>query len=197
VFIQIIQGKCSRPEELHALADEWRDQLAPTAPGWLGGTYGFTDDGDFVGVVRFDSRESAMANSTRPEQAEWAGRMAACFEGPVDFHDCDDVTLFLDGGSDEAGFVQVVRGRVDDPSRLKAMLGDTTMLRRMRPEIIGGTLAVEPDGTFTETVAFTDEVSARRGEKTEPPEDVRRELAYVMEGARFYDLHSPWFESRG
>jgi hypothetical protein len=197
VFIQIIQGKCSRPDELHALADEWRDQLAPTASGWLGGTYGFTDDGDFVGVVRFDSRESAIANSNRPEQGEWADKVAACFDGPLEYHDCDDVTLFLDGGSDKAGFVQVIRGKVDDPSRLRAMLADTTMLHEMRPEIIGGTLAIEPDGSFTETVAFTDEDSARRGEHMEPPEEVRQELDYAMQGAMFYDLHHPWFESRG
>jgi hypothetical protein len=197
MFIQIVQGKCSRPEELHALVDEWREQLAPTAQGWLGGTYGFTDEGDFIGVVRFESREAAMANSSRPEQSAWAERMAACFEGPVEFHDCEDVTMFLDGGSDEAGFVQVIRGKVEDPSRLKAMIADTTMLHEMRPEIIGGTLAIEPDGTFTETVAFSDEDSARQGEKVDPPEDVRRELAYAMQGARFYDLHHPWFETNG
>ena len=27
------------------------------AEGWLGGTYGITDDDEFVGVVRFESRE--------------------------------------------------------------------------------------------------------------------------------------------
>jgi hypothetical protein len=196
MFIQIIQGKCSQPEVLHALADEWREQLAPGAIGWLGGTYGFTDDGDFIGVIRFESRDAAMANSDRPEQAAWAERMARCFDGPVEFHDCEDVTMFLDGGSDQAGFVQIVRGKVDDPSRLKAMIADTAMLHRMRPEILGGTLAIEPDGTFTETVAFSDEDSARRGEKVEPPEEVRRELAYAMNGATFFDLHQPWFESK-
>ena len=154
-------------------------------------------EGDFLGVVRFDSRESATANSARPEQTAWAERMAACFDGTPEFHDCDDVMLFLDGGSDDAGFVQIIRGKVDDPSRLKAMMTDTTMLHEMRPEILGGTLAIEPDGTFTETIAFTDEDSARRGEQVEPPEEVRRELTYAMAGARFYDLHHPWFESRG
>jgi hypothetical protein len=196
VFIQIIQGKCTRPDELHALADAWREQLGATAPGWLGGTYGFTDDNQFVGVVRFDSHESAMANSNRPEQSAWAERMAACFDGPIEYHDCDDVTMFLDGGSDSAGFVQVIRGKVDDPGRLKGMLADTTMLHQMRPDIIGGTLGIEPDGTFTETVAFADEQSARAGEKIEPPEEVRKDLAYAMQGATFYDLHHPWFESR-
>lgn len=195
MFIQMIQGSCSRQDEAHELLDEWRRDLAPGATGWLGGTYGFTDDGQLMGVVRFESREAAMANSARPEQGAWAERLTALMDGPLDFHDCDDVTLLFDGGSDEAGFVQIIRGRVDDPSRLKAMLADTTTLHEMRPEILGGTLAIEPDGTFIETVAFTSEDAARQGERVEPPAEVRRELEYAMKGASFYDLHHPWFDS--
>ena len=63
MFIQIIQGKCTRQQELHEHLDTWRNELGSGAPGWLGGTYGFTDDDMFVGVVRFDSRDSAMSNS--------------------------------------------------------------------------------------------------------------------------------------
>ena len=58
-----------------------------------------------------------MANSARPEQTAWAEQMMALMDGPVEFHDCDDVTLMMDGGSDEAGFVQVIRGKVDDVER--------------------------------------------------------------------------------
>jgi hypothetical protein len=177
------------------MADGWRKELGGGAVGWLGGTYGFTDDEHFIGVVRFESREAAMANSARPEQSAWAEKMMAVMDGPVEFHDCDDVMLFMDGGSDDAGFVQVIRGRVDDPARIKAMLADTTTLHEMRPEIIGGTLAIEEDGTFTETVAFRDEDSARKGESMEPPEEIRDELSSMMAGATFYDLHKPWFES--
>src|SRR5262245_31192812 len=158
MFIQIIQGKCTRQDELHAVLDRWPEELGPGADGWLGGTYGFTDDDMFVAVVRFEDREKAMANSERPEQVSWAEQMMALFDGPVEFHDCDDVSLMLDGGSDDAGFVQVIRGKVDDPSRLRALMtADPTEMKRMRPEILGATLAIEPDGTFTETVAFTDE----------------------------------------
>jgi hypothetical protein len=103
--------------------------------------------------------------------------------------------LFMDGGSDDAGFVQVIRGRTDDPGRIKAMLADTTTLHEMRPDILGGTLAIEADGTFTETIAFRDEAAARQGEQMEPPPEVRAELESMMVGARFYDLHDPWFES--
>jgi hypothetical protein len=195
VFIQVIQGKCTRQDELRAMAEGWREELGGGAVGWLGGTYGFTDDDEFIGIVRFESREAAMANSGRPEQSTWAEKMMGLMDGPVEFHDCDDVTLFLDGGSDQAGFVQVIRGRLADPARAKAMLADTTTLHEMRPDIIGGTLAVEDDGTFTETIAFRDEESARAGEQTEPPAQVREDLAMMMQGATFYDLHRPWFES--
>jgi len=198
VFIQIIQGKCTRQDELRALADTWREEMAPSADGWLGGTYGFTDDDQFVGVIRFESREAAMRNSERPEQGEWAKRMTALIDGPVEYHDCDDVTLMLDGGSDDAGFVQVIRGKVDDPQKLKSLMGDTDMLHELRPEILGATLAIEADGTFTETVAFTDEESARAAESKEMPEmpaDVRETLDTAMQNAKFYDLHHPWFAS--
>jgi hypothetical protein len=195
VFIQMIQGSCTRQDDVRAMLDEWRRDLSPGASGWLGGTYGFTDDDQLVAVVRFESREAAMANSRRPEQAEWAERFTRLLDGPPEYHDCDDVMLLMDGGSDDAGFVQIVRGRVDDPSRLKTMLADTTTLHEMRPDILGATLAFEPDGTFIETVAFTSEEAARQGERTEPPPELRRELDYAMHDARFYDLHHPWFES--
>jgi hypothetical protein len=195
VFIQIMQGRCTRQDELRAMARTWRTEVGGGAVGWLGGTFGFTDDDMFVGVVRFDSRESAMANSARPEQTAWAERMMELMDGPIEFHDCDDVTLFLGGGSDAAGFVQVIQGRVDDPDRLKAMFADTDQLHEMRPDIVGATLAIKPDGTFTETVAFTDESSARAAEMQQPPEEVQAELEYAMRDARFYDLHHPWFES--
>jgi hypothetical protein len=196
VFIQIVQGRCKREKEMRALADRWRDELAPGADGWLGGTYGFTDDDMFLAVVRFESRQKAMTNSARPEQGAWAEQMMALMDGEVTYHDCEDVTLMMGGGSDDAGFVQVIRGKVDDPDRLRAMMtSDPTSLHEMRPEIIGATLAIEPDGTFTETVAFTDEASARKGESTEPPADVRAELEYAMKDATFYDLHHPWFSS--
>ena len=195
MFIQIIQGKCTRQDELRSMAQQWVDEIGTGASGWLGGTYGFTDDNMFIGVVRFESRETAMANSKRPEQGAWAEQMMALMDGPVEYHDCDDVTLMMDGGSDQAGFVQVIRGKVDDPDRLKAMLADTTLLHELRPDILGATLAIEPDGTFTETVAFTDEESARRGEQVQPPADVVADLDYAMREATFYDLHHPWFQT--
>ena len=66
----------------------------------------------------------------------------------------------------------------------------------MRPDILGGTLAIEADGSFVETIAFTDEESARRGEQVEMPEQVRRTLESAMHDVSYTDLHHPWFTSR-
>jgi hypothetical protein len=196
VFIQIISGQCTDEQACRALGERWLKDLAPGATGWLGGTYGFTDDGRFVGVVRFESREAAAANAARPEQDAWWAEMARLFEGDVEFHESDDVTLMMGGGSDDAGFVQVIRGTVDDPDALRSMMLDTHLLHEMRPEILGGTLVIEEDGTFTETVAFADEASARKGEQQEMPEQVRRTLESAMHDVRYLDLHQPWFASR-
>ena len=76
----------------------------------------------------------------------------------------------MGGGSDDAGFVQVIRGKVDDADRLKAMMTDTEQLHEMRPGDPRRHAAIEADGTFIETVAFSDEASARRGEQVEMPE---------------------------
>ncbi|MGA8981027.1 MAG: hypothetical protein WB473_18110 [Pedococcus sp.] len=201
MFIQIIQGRCRDAEQVHRLTDEWRETMGRSAEGWLGGTYGITDDGEFVAVVRFESREAAARNSRRPEQGEWFERMAACFDGDVTFHDCDDAVMFLDGGSDDAGFVQVMQGRVSDPAKFRSFMEQPMdMLHEQRPEIIGGTIAMEPDGWFTETVSFRSEAEARAGEGKELPQEARREWEEQMSAMtdlRYLDLHAPWFASAG
>jgi hypothetical protein len=195
VFIQIIQGKCTRRDELKAALDRWREECEPGALGFLGGTYGFTDDDVFCAVVRFETREAALANSVRPAQGEWWASVEPLFEGPVEFHDCDDVLLMLGGGSDDAGFVQIVRGRVRDPEKLRSTMDRVgTILHEARPEIIGATIAIEPDGSFTETVAFTDEAAAREGEAKDMPVELQELVGDVFTGEESYlDLRQPFF----
>lgn len=195
MFIQIIQGKCTKQEELKAALDRWREECEPGALGYLGGTYGFTDDDTFCAVVRFETREAARMNSARPEQGRWWESVEPLFDGPVEFHDCDDVLLMMQGGSDDAGFVQVIKGRVRDPQRLRSTMDQVSeILHRERPEIIGATIAIEPDGHFIETVAFTDEAAARAGEAKEMPAELSALVSDVyMEEASYLDLHHPWF----
>jgi hypothetical protein len=201
VFIQIMQGRCSKQDEMRAMTERWVSELAPGATGWLGGTFGFTDDGQAVAVVRFESKEAAQANSDRPEQAAWWAEMEKLYDGPVEFHDCSRVSMMMDGGSDEAGFVQVIRGKLDDPDALESGLREMEpVLHEARPEILGATLAIEDDGTFIETVAFTDEAAAREGERTAVPEgetaEMMRRWDEMTHDVQYLDLHKPWFASK-
>lgn len=197
MFIQVIQGMCSDEAMLRGHMERWREDLSPGAPGWLGGTYGMTDDGQFIGVVRFESREAAARNSLRPEQGMWWDAASRCFEGDVTFHDCDDAIMMLDGGSDDAGFVQVIQGRLTDPQRFRMFMSQPMdALQAARPEIIGGTIAIDADGWFTETMAFRSEAEARAGEAMPMPDELaepfNREMEQVQD-LRFLDLHHPWF----
>jgi hypothetical protein len=202
MFIQIIQGRCSREDEMRALTDRWVAEVAPGAVGWLGGTFGFTDDGQSIAVVRFESKEAAQANSERPEQAAWWAEAEQLFDGPVEFHDCNRVMLMLGGGSDEAKFVQVIRGKLDDVDALQAGMQEmTAMLHEQRPDILGATFAIEEDGTFIETVAFTDEASAREMESQEMPAEgpaaqMMQSWERMVHDVQYLDLHRPWFASK-
>jgi hypothetical protein len=201
VFIQVIQGMCNDADRMHRQMDRWGEQLEPGATGFLGGTYGLTDDGEFVGVVRFASKEDAMRNSQRPEQDAWWQETSSCFDGDVSFHDCDDVTMMLDGGSDDAGFVQVIQGRLSDPEKFRDLaMQPMDMLHEMRPEIIGGTVAIDADGFFTQTIAFTTEAAAREGESRQAPAEGQRmmdEMNALTSDVSYHDLHHPWFSTAG
>ena len=74
MFIQVIQGMCSDEATLRGHMDRWREELSPGAEGWLGGTYGMTDDGQFVGVVRFESApgKGTVVSGTIPVPARAA-----------------------------------------------------------------------------------------------------------------------------
>ena len=199
MFIQVIQGRCSDETTLRRQLDRWTQELAPGAQGWLGGTYGITDDQQFVGIVRFESREAAARNSLRPEQGAWWEGTSRCFDGEVTFHDCDDAIIMLEGGADDAGFVQVIQGRLDDPTHFRDVMSQPMdMLHEARPEIIGGTIAIDDDGWFTETMAFRSEAEARAGEAKPMPDDLSEQWNREMERVhdlRFMDLHRPWFAS--
>ena len=200
MFLQIIQGRIGDEAGARQAMDRWQRDLEPGADGWLGGTYGITDNGMMVAVVRFESREAARRNSERPEQAAWWPEMQRCFTGQVTFHDCDDVMLLLGGGSDQARFVQVIQGRVRDRERARALAEQSSaLISRYRPDVIGATIGVNDDGFFTETVAFTSEEQARAGEKGEMPAEAARlleEEMSLLDDVQYLDLHQPWFASR-
>ena len=195
MYMQIVQGKIKDREAARATMDRWLTDLQPGAAGWLGGTYGVTDDNMLVACVRFQDAASAKANSDRPEQSAWWTEMEKNFAGPVTFHDCDDVILLLNGGSDDAGFVQVIQGKVKDRDRLIEIMSQSSeMLQQQRPDVIGGTIAIDKDGIVTETIAFRSENEARTNEQQEMPPEAQ-EVMSLIDDVQFLDLHQPWFAS--
>lgn len=195
MYMQIIQGKIKDREAARATMDRWLNDLRPGAVGWLGGTFGITDDNQLVACVRFQDAAAAKANSDRPEQTAWWTEMEKNFAGPVTFHDCEDVTLLFGGGSDDAGFVQVIQAKVKDRDRLvETMEQNSELLRESRPDIIGGTIAIDKDGIVTETIAFRSEAEARKNEKQEMPEQAQQ-MMQLLEDVHYLDLHQPWFAS--
>jgi hypothetical protein len=200
MFIQVLQGRCSDADRLKKQLDLWEQDVAAGAEGFLGSTSGVTDDGTAVAVVRFESRELADKNSARPEQDAWWRETQGCFEGEVAFSNYDDALTWLGGGSDDAGFVQVMRGKATDPAAFRAFSQQPMDgLSEMRPEIIGGTVAIADDGDFTQTIYFTSEAEAREGEKKEMPAEVEAEMQQAMGDMgeiTFLDLRTPWFAGR-
>ena len=51
MFVQVIRGRATSPEQVHAALDRWSGQLAAGAEGWLGSTAGVTGDGRFVALA--------------------------------------------------------------------------------------------------------------------------------------------------
>ena len=199
MFVQIIQGQIDDAEAAKQTLDLWLKDLQPGAKGWLGGTYGVTDDGLLVAVVRFESQEHARRNAERPEQGAWWERMKGHFTGEITFRDCNDVALLVGGGSDDATFVQVIQGQVRDVERAHALIEQSgSLISTYRPDVLGATIAIDENGYFTETVAFSSEAAARAAELQPMPVEIQRlmeEEMSLLADARFLDLHHPWFAS--
>jgi hypothetical protein len=195
MFIQVIQGKAKDVEGLRRLLDRWRAELMPGAVGYLGTTSGLADDGTFVALARFESPDAARANSERAEQGAWWAEMEKCFDGPVTFLDCADVQPWLDGGSDDAHFVQILEGRSDDVPRMHELMNrHSAEVHEGRPEIIGGLMMDAGDGRFVDAIYFTSEDEARQGERKDMPEGMRADMEEgmrLMGEVTYLDLHEP------
>jgi len=201
MFIQVIQGRATSPDGIRSQMDRWKVELQPGAEGWLGSTSGVTDDGWFIAVARFASEELARRNSDRPEQGAWWNE-AARHLAEVVFHDSTRVHTYKDGGSDEAGFVQVIQGHSPDMERLAALgRAREEVMAEQAPHILGMTVAEHADrpGDFTQTVYFTSEEEARRFEREQPAESGPdfAEFSSLMTDLRYFDLREPWLDSPG
>ena len=92
-FVQIIEWRTSRIDEVRALQDEYRG--SQSASGTQGGPLSITVTADrdrpdtYLTLVHFADYETAMANSNRTETSEFAQKMAALCDGPPSFYNLD------------------------------------------------------------------------------------------------------------
>ncbi len=192
MFVQVIEAEVGDRARLRLQFDKWVNELASGATGWLGHTAGVANDGTFFAAARFESADVAKANSERPEQGAWWEETTQWLDGDVRFADCGAVDIVgKRGGSDDAGFVQVIRGRGDRPAMLAATKGMASFFARLRPDVLGTYIAWESEDRFTQLVYFTSEAEAREGEQ-------RCEILMpAVQFNRFIDLSDLWFASAG
>lgn len=96
-FVQIIEFKTSRVNEIRDLVAEMGARTGTGSA--LRGTVTADLDrpGYYLNIVEFESRQSAMENSARPEVGEFASRMAALCDEPPRYYNLDVVEAWPSG----------------------------------------------------------------------------------------------------
>jgi hypothetical protein len=200
MFVQVIRGHVSDPAQVRAANERWLRDLAPGADGWLGATIGVSAQGEFVALARFESEEAARRNSERPEQDAWWSETAKLFDGDITFSESTDVVAEVIGNPDEAGFVQVMRGRGTDTARAQELMREhSAEWASFRPDILANLSIAHPDDAYTVAIYFTSEAEAREGERKEPPPELKEQMAEMetlsLGEHEFIDLTDPWISS--
>lgn len=197
MFVQIITAKLVDADGLWRQIDRWESELRPGAEGFLGSTSGATEDGRLFAMVRFDSEESARRNSERSEQSNWWAETEKMLD-EVRFQDSSDVEVMRGGGSNDAGFVQVMRGRILDADKFAGLRGRMAefedAMAKARPDVIGDITVIHPDSTYSDVIYFTSEAEARKAETQDVPAEMQamfEEWASAAQIEEFIDLKQP------
>lgn len=199
MFIQVIQGSTKDADGLRRQFDRWEQEVGPGAKGFLGTTGGIAADGTVVIMARFENEDAARANSERPEQGAWWNETSKYFDGEPTFIDSSDVEIVRGGGSDTAGFVQVMQGRVRDRDRAHELETQyASRMEEMRPDVLGIVRAWNGD-QFTQAIYFTSEADARGGEAKmggdQAGQEGVQEFMSLFEDVTYVDLTDPILRS--
>ena len=195
MFVQIIEGRTSDVAGLTRQGERWDTDVRPGAVGFLGVTSGITADGRAITIARFDSEDAARANSDRPEQGAWWAETAKLFDGDVSFTESSDVELLMGGGSNEAGFVQVMKSREVDRARMAELDRQFERFSNLRPDLLGAVRIWTGPDSCVEVAYFTSEAEAREGERMELPEELKAlmgDFQEMMQHTEFLDLNEPY-----
>ncbi|HET7310878.1 MAG TPA: hypothetical protein VFJ17_06090 [Mycobacteriales bacterium] len=193
MFVQVIQGKVKDADLLARQSERWTREIKPGVKGYLGSTTGVTPDGRAITIARFDSPEAAAANSKSEQQTAWWNETAKAYDGDPTFRESTETDTVFGGGSNEAGFVQVIQGKAKDQAALRSQLHSMEEeLKSSRPDILGMGIVWHDGGAFTQAVYFRSEDEARKAETATEETDLRRDyMDMFAEPPTFYDLRSP------
>lgn len=192
MFMQVITGQTTDSAGLRRQLDRWRTELKPTAIGFVGSTVGIADDGSFVALARFRDADAARQNAERPEQGAWWEETAKYFDDEPIFRESTDIATVFGGGSDSAGFVQVMQGTVTDRARAEAAETEVLeQLREARPDLLGSLRVWFDGGSYLEAAYFTSESDARTGETSAEFSVANAEFMELFGQPTFTDLRDP------
>jgi hypothetical protein len=196
MFVQIIQGKAHDADLIERQVARWQEEIKPGATGYLGMTGGVTPDGRSISLVRFESEAAAQANNERPEQTAWWNEMAKAYDGEPTFINTTEVDSILGGGSNEAGFVQIIQGRSKDQAAMRGYAEEAAgQISQNRPDILGISVAWHGDGGFTQAVYFKSEADARSAETGGQEDETGRRYMELIDGEpTFFDLPKPMLD---
>ena len=189
MFIQVIEGRTDDAEGFRRFLDDRRAEAMEGAIGFLGATTAIAPDGSVVTMARFESPEKAAANAARPEQTAFFEELKKYFDDEPVFHESTEVETFLEGGSNDAGFVQFMIGTAADKAKAKAAEAEMIpSISSLRPDVLGGVTAWAGDW-WCQVVYFKSEADAREGEK-------KFETMPADDRARFDDMMAAYGEAR-
>jgi len=193
MFVQVIEGKTSDPEAVKEQGERWQRELRPGATGYLGVTAGSTADGRTIAIVRFEDEASARANEARPEQGAWFEGMAKLYDGEPTFAESSDVTEIMGGGSNDAGFVQVMKSTGVDRAKVEKMDAVFESFAGQRPDLLGGLRIWTGPDACIDVAYFTSEAEARKGEQAEMPDEIKEVMGEFenMGQTEYLDLTDP------
>lgn len=92
-FVQVIEWKTSRIDEVQKLNDEWRERFPQMGPTRVMACADRDNPGSYMSVIEFESYEAAMENSRDPATSEFAERMAELCDGPATWHNLDVIQM--------------------------------------------------------------------------------------------------------
>jgi len=88
-FVQIVEWKTSRIDEVRALSEDYRQNAGSTGPTRVTVTADRDKKDTYLTIAEFPSYDAAMANSGSPQTSQFAEQMSKLCDGPPSFRNTD------------------------------------------------------------------------------------------------------------